>query len=119
MAGRGNQPSLHYFVRTEIVAKYVASVIKNDVEDNVKTVGVRFVNETAKLLLRELGIGPGGGGVRGEARVNSEEVLDAVTVMRLCSYGTFFENRSQPDGACAKRLDVSELLAHSLQRTPP
>ena len=49
--------------RTEVIAKHVTGVVQDDVEDNVETACVRFVNETAKLHVGKLGILTGGGSI--------------------------------------------------------
>jgi hypothetical protein len=90
-------------------------VIEHDVEDHVDVERVRGVHERVELRFRVRGIG-------GEARIDAQEIFDAVAVVDALVRGpvqhlAVEKHGRKPHGPDAERLQVGELRLHARDRS--
>ena len=88
------------------VGEHIASVVQHDVKDDVQAKLVGGIYQGAEFIVGIVGIA-------GEAGIDVQKIVNAVTVIRALLKGYVLENRTQPDGACAELLDVRKLILNA------
>src|SRR5512135_1257190 len=91
--------------RVALIGEHVASVIEDDVEDDVEPLRVGGIDQGAQLVVRL-------GGVVREPRLRAEEIVDPVSVVGVPE-GEVLEHGAEPGRAGAEPLDVPQLLPHA------
>lgn len=86
-----------------VVLEHVAGVIEDDVEDHADAVRVRRADQRDQIV------------ARAEARIDVEEVLDAVAVVRLLRRH-LLEDRADPDGRDPETLEIADFRLEPAQR---
>jgi len=69
------------------IGEDVASVVQDDVQNDVEAEIVGGVYQAAKLIVRMVG-------VAGEAGINAQEIVNAITVISAALKGNILENRT-------------------------
>jgi hypothetical protein len=90
------------------ISEDIANVVQHDVKDDVETELVSGIDQRAELIVGIVGI-------TGEAGIDVQKIVNAVSVIRSRLKRTILENRTQPDGACAELLDVGKLILNAGQ----
>jgi hypothetical protein len=93
-----------------VVREDVAGVVQHDVEDDVDATRMSLVHQRVQVPVgRRRGVGS-------EARLDGQEVLDAVAVVRVVIPLAVLLHRREPKGADPELLEVVEARAHPVER---
>ncbi len=98
-------------VGVTLVGKYVPGVIEHDIEDDIHTQGVSCVDERSQFLLGYSGAG-------GKAGLNTQEILDAVTVIAALAILAILEDRGEPDGPHTQLLQIGKRGTNAIKGAP-
>lgn len=94
--GTGGRPEIGFrplrvdaiaFAGIAEIGEDVASVVQDDVQNDVEAEIVGGVYQAAKLIVRMVG-------VAGEAGINAQEIVNAITVISAALKGNILENRT-------------------------
>src|SRR6516165_1575131 len=84
-------------------------MMQHDVHDHIHAARVRFVDEAPQLAVGIRFVGC-------EARVDRQEVLDAIAVIGAVLGLAVLQDRAQPDRAGSEPLQIAEALPHAFER---
>ena len=99
----------------EGILEHVAGMVQHDVEDHVHAAVVRRVHQRPQFSLDERRVLSRFLRVRRQARVDGDEVLDAVAVVARLELA-ILHHRRQPQRARAQLLQIIQLLPDAVQR---
>lgn len=95
--------SLGLLLADNDIFKNVAGMVQHNVEDDLDAQPVGFIDPAAQFALSQLGLGA-------EARLHSQEILDAVSVRRVVIELTVLPHGRQPQRSDAEVLQIAKLL---------